>query len=195
MSSRIYCGISCGELYSYLFSWNTNKHMKYLLLFSLFALAGCTPKKAQTADEWYATTKDRILHEGAVYIEGEVKYKYNEDSTYRTTLYFTGDNLDKEIGQHRGSSKGYETLYSDNGKFELRHEYCENGTMGFEGIFYNNKAYGLSTWYHCNGKMKKQGLRFDGKEVGLWKKWDEEGKLVDSVDYKNIPPAESFPTL
>lgn len=33
--------------------------------------------------------------------------------------------------------------------------------------------------------MRQQGYRFANREIGLWRRWDENGVLVDSVDRGN----------
>jgi antitoxin component YwqK of YwqJK toxin-antitoxin module len=72
---------------------------------------------------------------------------------------------------------------------------CDNGVYGFEGIFYKDVAYGQSTWQYCNGKIQEQGIRFNGKEIGQWKKWNENGDIVEQIDHGNIEQIDSMPKI
>jgi antitoxin component YwqK of YwqJK toxin-antitoxin module len=96
--------------------------------------------------------------------------------------YFSGNQkLKTEFITPDGEMKG-DTRYSKDGRFEYRMELC-NTSVTFEGILFNGKFCGLSTWAHCNGLLSEQGTRYKNRQIGVWNRWDEAGKLFETVDH------------
>lgn len=62
--------------------------------------------------------------------------------------------------------------------------YYENGNYKEIGYYNNNLVEGPITKYYENGNLKAEGTYKDWRvKIGKWKYFDEDGKLVNVVDY------------
>lgn len=68
------------------------------------------------------------------------------------------------------------------GKIEERYE---NGNLKMEGWFLDGEKDEVWTWYYENGKASEEKIYIAGKLNGSSKKWDENGKLISKVNYKD----------
>ena len=60
-----------------------------------------------------------------------------------------------------------------------------DGSPRAEADFHMGKKDGMETFWWPNGKLKEQGQWFDGLENGVFQEWDEQGKPLKVVRYKN----------
>lgn len=60
-----------------------------------------------------------------------------------------------------------------------------DGSPRAEADFHMGKKDGMETFWWPNGKLKEQGQWFDGLENGVFREWDEQGKPLKVVRYKN----------
>lgn len=61
-----------------------------------------------------------------------------------------------------------------------------NGQRWVVGQF--DQGRGELTIWHENGQKSQHGHIVDGIPVGLWQRWDEQGKLLETVTYEPIQP-------
>ncbi|MEY4876413.1 MAG: hypothetical protein RL708_1562 [Bacteroidota bacterium] len=172
------------------------KNFIFFLLF-IFCIQSFGCKEKISADEkarkWFEETKKEIELESDIKKCDSVTVRLNADSSIRRDYYKNGNVFfwyNKSIFG-RGVKK-----YSLDTKFSLNREFDRNDSMRFEGIAYNGRFYGLSTWYHPNGKVAEQGVRFTiDTYVGIWNYYDSTGKLIKSIDYKNLDKLDSMPMI
>jgi antitoxin component YwqK of YwqJK toxin-antitoxin module len=112
----------------------------------------------------------------------------------------TGKNSDGAYRYYaRGESEPFTgILYSKfpNGQYDSWQEYVdgvgqgtwinyyENGNYREVGTYEQNRVEGPIKKYHPNGVLQAEGTYKDWRiRIGVWKYYDEEGQLLDSVDY------------
>lgn len=170
-------------------------YITFIVLTSLWtACINNQSQDNQITDDWYETTKQRIITEADLPAETLSTGKYADTDLTEITYSHHDQKLKTEILREDSSLTAI-TLYSKDGQFELRKEICPNGQTGFEGIVYDGHFYGLSTWWHCNGQLSHQGIRYKDKKVGIWNRWDENGNLTETTDYENEHLIDSLKTI
>ncbi len=145
------------------------------------------------AETWYNETKAAIFKQSDQQADSTITL-YNADSSYQTVCPYAKGHLLLKRGFNHGLLR-MEVYYSQDSKFELRREVCENGKVGFDGIFYEDKPYGVSTWNYCNGKTQEEGIRISDQKIGVWRKWDANGMLLDEKDYHNLGKLNQLPLI
>ncbi|MBM78024.1 MAG: hypothetical protein CL846_06040 [Crocinitomicaceae bacterium] len=60
-----------------------------------------------------------------------------------------------------------------------------NGNTYFDGEFLNDIPINEHIYYYSNGKKKEEGSFLRGEKNGDWKKYNEEGTLIITTQYKN----------
>lgn len=123
-------------------------------------------------EEYYNGRREGLYieydREGNVLVEGE--YFDNE----REGEWIT------RINDHRAEGK-YVTGLMD-GKW--RH-FFDNGTLSFEGNFIQGNPDGKHKFYFPNGNLKTEQFYSAGIRQKHWKKYNEEGKLIITISYKD----------
>jgi hypothetical protein len=162
------------------------KHI--LLIFGLpivlLLLHQCRPETPPDVATWYENLRADIQKKADLQAD-TTHFEYLADSTFSHRVFIRGKRVFREEWYGKAGDLQGVSLYMPDGRFELRSEICPDGSRGFEGILFKNKFYGPCTWWYCNGQMRQQGYRFANREIGLWRRWDENGVLVDSVDRGN----------
>lgn len=64
-------------------------------------------------------------------------------------------------------------------------EVFPDGSPRAEADFHLGKKDGMERFWWPNGNLKEQGQWFDGKANGVFREWDEQGKPLKVVRYKN----------
>ena len=168
----------------------------YLFCIVLFSHCSENNKRLIAAKEWYSTTKTEILRQSAQHPTDSILRVFNKDKTFRRDHFFhCGREFATKGYDGNGSVLRLEVYFSNDRRFELRRELCVSGQCRFEGIFYKDKAYGPAQDYFCNGQMSCQDIRFRGEQIGLWQTWDEEGRLTEQIDYKQLEKIDSLPVI
>lgn len=173
------------------------KKTLFLLTIGIF-LVRCSSddKRLLLADKWYTDTKTEILNQSSKLKPDSTTIEFNKDSTFRREhLFYQGIEFSTKGYENNSNIKRLEIFFSADHNFELRREICEDGKFRFEGIFYKGNAFGPSSSYHCNGQLSCQDIRFNGQDIGTWKTWDEEGKIREEIDYKNLEKLDSLPII
>lgn len=154
-----------------------------LLLFASF-LAQCSKQPSVNPSDWYESLRSTI-QTAALLNADTTHFEYLADSAFsHRTFIRQGRIFREEWYGNKGGLQGV-SLFTPDGKFEWRCEICPDSSRGFEGILFKNKFYGPCTWWYCNGRMRQQGFRYANREIGAWRRWDENGALVDSIDRGN----------
>jgi antitoxin component YwqK of YwqJK toxin-antitoxin module len=68
--------------------------------------------------------------------------------------------------------------------------YTENGFEAAVTVYNNGKKDGHIVVYHPNGALYYRGEYRKDEQVGLWSFYDEEGNLVEEINYDTLPKAE-----
>lgn len=61
----------------------------------------------------------------------------------------------------------------------------EDGTLQEEGEYNKDQKTGHWKIYHTTGKVALEGNYKNGQEIGPWQVFDEEGNLIDTIEYGN----------
>ncbi|WP_171597590.1 toxin-antitoxin system YwqK family antitoxin [Marinifilum caeruleilacunae] len=116
---------------------------------------------------------DTIVHSA---LSVKVHFFERLDGTFKA---FNNNKLIKEFivvnGQRNGESKTY---YSGGQLMKLV-------------TWLKGKIHGRYVEFHENGTKKKEGFWYETKKIGIWKYWDENGNLIESIDYGSPPVSDS----
>jgi len=157
----------------------------------LLLVGNCTKKDPETiASDWYVRTKHEIMKYADLHSDSSVM-TIRDDGFATTDAYVNGRIFIRTTrdGMHTRARSYF------SGDFELRQELCDNGELSFEGVVYNSTFYGWSTWRRCNGQLEERGIRFNNVRVGVWRKYDEDGNLVEQTDYQRQEKLDSLPVI
>lgn len=154
------------------------------LLFSMLFLMNCRKQTSAAPQAWYETLRSKI--QIAANLRADTShFEYVADSAFSHRTFIREGRIFREEWYGKAGDLQGVSMFTSDGKFEWRCEICPDGSTGFEGILFKNKFYGPCTWWHCNGRMRQHGFRFANREIGCWRRWDEKGGLVDSIDQGN----------
>ncbi|MCK6691044.1 MAG: hypothetical protein L6Q97_02960 [Thermoanaerobaculia bacterium] len=154
------------------------------LLLPILFLAKCQKQSSVNPVTWYETLRANI--QGVADLAADTThFEYLADSTFSHRTFIRAGRVFREEWYGKAGDLQGISLFTPDGKFELRREICPDRSTGFEGILFKNKFYGPCAWWHCNGRMRQYGFRYANREIGAWLRWDENGVLVDSVDRGN----------
>lgn len=129
----------------------------------------------------------------------------NGELTGKQYRYHLNGNLAVEVTYEKGRKDGEEVQYYDNGNVYTRFDYKDNklhdgpvefhyssGVVWITGTVANRVATGDWTYYHPNGEIMAKGERGSkisgysgGVRIDKWKFYDQNGKLIESVKFKN----------
>ncbi len=154
------------------------------LLLPVFFLMQCRKTTPFSPETWYQTLRTTIQSQADLQAD-TTHFEYLADSTFSHRAFIHGGRVFREEWYGKAGDLQGKSLFTPDGKFEWRCEICPDRSVGFEGILFKNKFYGPSTWWYCNGQMRQQGYRYANREIGIWRRWDENGVLVDSIDRGN----------
>ena len=154
------------------------------LLLPLLFLAQCQKQPSVNPSAWYEALRSNIQNAADLKAD-TTHFQYLADSTFSHRTFIRKGRIFRE--EWYGKTGGLQgvSLFTPDGKFEWRCEICPDSSTGFEGVLFKNKFYGPCTWWHCNGRMRQHGYRYANREIGAWRRWDENGALVDSIDRGN----------
>jgi len=117
-----------------------------------------------------------------------VAVNYFEDGTPQQVLYYSIKGSDsilvKHIEYHPNRSVYIEGGYK-NGKREGEwNSWYENGNLWSIGTFKSGVQVGKTMTYYENGNLRYTG-NYDSNEkrIGAWKFYDEDGNLLDTIEY------------
>lgn len=78
----------------------------------------------------------------------------------------------------------FDQYYVDNSDFDG--DYISNYDLNKSKSDHNaDEASETYVVYHENGQISELGLIKNERAEGIWKKWDEEGNLLERIKYKN----------
>jgi hypothetical protein len=155
-------------------------------------LSNCNNNESKKyTPNWYEYTKSEIMKQSDLEPDSIITEK--DTTMIKEHSYFNGKEFHLRL--LKNGKLRMEKIYSKDGNFEIVREFFDNGNYLFEGITYKDHFYGLSTWKYQNGQLNEKGIRFNDKKIGVWKTWNESGKLVESVDYKNLEKLDSMPKI
>lgn len=164
------------------------------LLLPMLFLTQCREQAPVNPTTWYAALRSNIQR-AADGSADTTHFEYLADSTFSHRVFIREGRIFREEWYGKtGETQGI-SLFTPDGKFELRCEICPDSSAGFEGILFKNKFYGPCTWWHCNGRMRQHGFRYANREIGAWRRWDENGVLVDSIDRGSRHLLDSLPHI
>ena len=151
------------------------------LLLPVLFLMQCRKPAPASPEVWYQTLRSDIQRQ-ADRTADTTHVQHLADSTFSHRVYIHDKRVFREEWYGKAGDLQGRSLFTPDGRFEWRCEICPDSSVGFEGILFKNKFYGPCTWWYCSGQMRQQGYRYANREIGIWRRWDEAGVLVDSVD-------------
>lgn len=155
----------------------------YLLFIATF-LVQCDKHPSSDPSAWYESLRSNIQNAARLNAD-TARFEYLADSVFSHRTFIRQGRVFREEWYGKAGDLQGVSLFTPDGKFEWRCEICPDSSTGFEGILFKNKFYGPCTWWYCNGRMRQQGFRYANREIGAWRRWDEHGALVDSIDRGN----------
>jgi len=162
-----------------------------LAILCIAFISGCKRRSG-----WYEEARTRLA---AVASEGtdSTVQRPSADSTRTTECFFSGGHRTISRDYYRDSRWIGETVYSRDGRFELRREICPTGQTTFEGIFYGGHYYGLSSSWACGDTLRldQEGVRYRDQKVGTWKIWNDSAKTWKTRDYGHENLLDSLEAL
>ena len=141
-------------------------------------------KQTATPTDRYASLRAKIQNAADLPAD-TTHFEHLADSAFSHRTFLRAGRIFREEWYGKAGDLQGVSLFTPDGKFELRREICPDSSTGFEGILVKNKFYGPCTWWYCNGQMRQQGYRYANREIGAWRRWDENGVLVDSIERGN----------
>ena len=90
-------------------------------------------------------------------------------------FWFTEDNDYKEEGIYKGG------VQYDDWKFY----FLSNGKLQHKGKYVDGQENGKHVFYYDNGQISEEGEFILGQRDGKWRHFDNEGKLLSVIEYKN----------
>ncbi|MBK8921423.1 MAG: hypothetical protein IPM81_07900 [Saprospirales bacterium] len=133
---------------------------------------------------WYHALRSKI-QSAADLSADTTHFEYLADSMFSHRVFIREGRIFREEWYEKTGKLQGLSLFTFDGRFEWRCEICPDGSTGYEGVLFKNKFYGPCSWWYCNGQMRQHGFRYANREVGLWRRWDENGALVDAIDRGN----------
>ncbi len=157
------------------------RYVPTAVLFLLLLMIQCRKPVPASPEVWYQMHRSSIQTQADLQAD-TTHVQYLADSTFSHRVFIHGGRVFREEWYGKAGDLQGRSLFTPDGKFEWRCEICPDSSIGFEGILFKQKFYGPCTWWYCTGRMRQHGYRFAGREVGIWRRWDERGVLVDSID-------------
>lgn len=137
---------------------------KYLVLFlSAFLFISCGGKTVEEIVETHPDGSPKLVK------------VYHENGNVR--------DLTKETQYYPNHKKFYEGEFKDNKKDGDWTVWYDNGNVWSEGHYEKGLDEGKRQGYYETGVVHFSGQYKKGKMVGTWKFFDEQGKLVNTMDY------------
>ena len=125
-----------------------------------FALASCS---AQLTEKVMATYPDGTLR--------VVQYYDKNGQCVKETEYYETGQVKMEGGMKDGKMDGEWTAYFIDGRVQSH------------GFFKDGKRTGAAQVFYSNGNKYEEGFYKEGKHVGHWKFYDEQGTIINEVNY------------
>lgn len=126
--------------------------------------------------------------------EHKVVKEVFDDGTPRIVSYYSDDSPEAELLKETvffpSGNKHMEGTYKDGLRDGKWTSWYEDGAVWSEGYFKEDLGHGVRTTYYPNGKVRYQGMMEMGERKGVWKFFDEEGALVQEVNYDNPQPTQ-----
>ena len=143
--------------------------------------------KAKLNGEWNWFYKNGNIKRKENYLYGNLEGEFIEYDINGNILikgeYIDGKKENKwyySVGDH--TEKGN---YIFNEKDGIWKHFYNNGNLKFEGKFVQGIKTGKQKYYWLNSICQKECYFDNGRKVKIWKKYDELGNLVISIQYKN----------
>ena len=114
----------------------------------------------------------------------EVKFPNGQPQTVR--YYDKSDACVKEVEYYETGQVRMEGSIKDGERDGLWTAYFPDGRPQSIGYFENGLRTGQSTVYQENGNLYQEGFYKKGKHCGKWKFYDEQGYLLEEVDFGEI---------
>ena len=90
------------------------------------------------------------------------------------TVYFPNSKIVKQVVE-----------YKDGKRIGELKEYYRNGTLSIKQRYKNDTLTDTSFFYHENGNLKYIQILKDFKKEGTWKKFNEQGKVYEEINFKD----------
>lgn len=137
-------------------------HFAFLSGF-LFLLLSCGKREIRIVEERWPDGREKIVR----YYDNSNNHLYKEERFYQ--------NGNKQMqGTFRNGKKDGVWYY-----------WYENGQLWSEGNFENGLSHGYRKVYYPNRQLYYEGEFQKGKAVGTWKFYDEQGRLIKQVVFKD----------
>jgi hypothetical protein len=160
--------------------------MKYVAPFLVcmtLLISACDQPQPFDPEKWYAANKEIILRQANEPTDSVERRNWGNEVPEREFFYRKGK-LVRETRYRDTGVMAIEKFYSKDGQYELRREFCTDGSVSFEGIFYKNFSYGMSTWWGCGVPTQERGVRVKDKKIGSWLTIDAKG-VQGRTEYGN----------
>ena len=127
--------------------------------------------------------------------ESNKKVDYYENGTILTEQIFTSKGLLKIFRSYKpNGERNPEILFLDPKEGGLvvnsrgphiKTDYYPNGKIQSEVMMKDAKPNGMYKRFYLNGEIEIEGNTINGKEEGEWKTYNQGGKLIKIINYKN----------
>jgi len=161
------------------------------LLLPMLFLAQCQKQPTMSPSSWYEALRSKIQTAADTKAD-TTHFEYVADTTFSHRTFLREGRIFREEWYGKAGDLQGVSLFSADAQLEWRCEICPDSSTGFEGILFKNKFYGPCTWWYCNGRMRQHGFRYANREIGAWRRWDENGALVDSINRGNYHLLDSL---
>lgn len=125
-----------------------------------FALASCSAQLTEKVESTFPDGKPKVVH-----------YYDKHNQCVKETEYYSSGQVKMEGGMKDGKMDGEWTAYFIDGRVQSH------------GFFKDGKRTGAAQVFYSNGNKYEEGFYKEGKHVGHWKFYDEQGTLINEVDF------------
>jgi hypothetical protein len=165
--------------------------------------------------ESFSWTYSRSLLNGPVRMQGPWSYKDDAGNWAYVLISEAGEQVGdfrvgKWLGTYTDGKPAYERVYeygeidssvawrpdgnetadrAFDGEVVTFADYYPNGTPRAETQKRRQKKHGYQRFWHENGQMKEERFYKNGQPTGVWKRWDEQGNLIQEEQ----DPKPGFP--
>jgi antitoxin component YwqK of YwqJK toxin-antitoxin module len=166
------------------------KNSSILLLF-LIPILSCNEQTEKTMYDWSNEVRNHIIEYSSTKPDSSSFENLNDTIQWYTTFY-KGAKLRRFALNSLSRDTLSSIFFSIDPMFAILKKRCELlKNESEEWLVYQEKFVGLHEHFYCNGKIKKRGLNYK-KPIGKWVIFDEDGKVLDSIDYGNEDLLQKF---
>lgn len=165
-------------------TFSTMKLIKSFLIIILMGNIAFAQNKTVTHDSLLLESKVYLLKSSRLPFTGTA-ISYNNGQKVIETQYINGKVDGVEILYFNNGNIETESHYTE-GKFNgIMKNYYSDGSLKSEEMYENDYKNGKSTCFFTFNRKEKEGNYEDCIELGIWTFWDENGRKIAEIDYRD----------